>query len=161
MQEKEFRERVMPLQRRMFAKALKTGLCAADAADAVQEAQLRLWRGREGLPDEEGALSAYCLTTLRNECIAILRRRRETATIDGPETAAMTGGEETAEAQDTCRHVEQMIDTLPENQKRVIRMSGFGGFEVREISEATGFTQANVRQLLSRARKRLRILLET
>ncbi|MDE6027304.1 MAG: RNA polymerase subunit sigma-70, partial [Muribaculaceae bacterium] len=52
MEEKEFRQKVMPLQRMMYALALKLGLPPDDAADAVQETQLRLWRGREGLPED-------------------------------------------------------------------------------------------------------------
>ena len=161
MGEKDFSEKVMCLQRRMYSVALKTGLSAADAADAVQEAQLRLWRGREGLPDSDSALRAYCLTTLRNECISVIRKRREMAPIESVDREGSAGDADSAESRDTRRHVERMIDRLPEGQRLVIRMSGFGGFEVSEISEATGFSQANVRQLLSRARKRLRVLMET
>ncbi|MDE6028214.1 MAG: sigma-70 family RNA polymerase sigma factor, partial [Muribaculaceae bacterium] len=62
------------------------------------------------------------------------------------------------EAKDTRRRMEQLIDALPDGQRRVIRLSSFGEFDVMEISDATGFTPGNVRQLLSRGRKRLREL---
>ena len=65
-----------------------------------------------------------------------------------------------AEYNDTRRHIEILIDTLPPGQRDAIRMSGFGGLDNSEIAEATGQTENNVRQLLSRGRRRLRELLE-
>ncbi|MDE7414669.1 MAG: sigma-70 family RNA polymerase sigma factor [Muribaculaceae bacterium] len=157
MEEKEFRQRVMPLQRLMYAMALRLGLPPDDAADAVQETQLKLWRGREGIPEDPSGLKAYCITSIRNECLSLLRRRRrETAPLEA--ATEMGGSVEIPEAEikDTRRMMEQLIDSLPDGQRRVIRLSSFGEFDVPEISEVTGFTPGNVRQLLSRARKRLR-----
>ncbi|MDE5870186.1 MAG: sigma-70 family RNA polymerase sigma factor [Muribaculaceae bacterium] len=157
MEEKEFRQRVMPLQRRMYAMALKLGMPPDDAADAVQETQLKLWRGKAGIPDDSGGLTAYCLTALRNECISFLRKKKELSSLD---SLNMVGIEpETVDIIEPQKRIEILIDTLPEGQKKVIRLSSFGGYEIQEISEATGFTPGNVRQLLSRGRKRLRDLL--
>ncbi|MDE6409183.1 MAG: sigma-70 family RNA polymerase sigma factor [Muribaculaceae bacterium] len=156
MEEKEFRQRVMPLQRLMYALALRLGLPPDDAADAVQETQLKLWRGREGIPEDPPALKAYCMTSIRNECLSVMRRRKETSPI---ETANAVGAETDiadVEIKDTRRRMEQFIDSLPDGQRRVIRLSSFGEYDIMEISEVTGFTPGNVRQLLSRARKRLR-----
>ena len=158
MEEKEFRQKVMPLQRMMYALALKLGLPPDDAADAVQETQLRLWRGREGLPEDPPAMKAYCMIAIKNECLSVIRRRRETTPIeDALGVKAETDAGE-IEAKDTRRRMEQLIDSLPDGQRRVIRLSSFGEFDVMEISDATGFTPGNVRQLLSRGRKRLREL---
>lgn len=158
MEEKEFRQKVMPLQRLMYSLALRLGLPPDDAADAVQETQLKLWRGREGIPEDMPGMKAYCITSIRNECLSLLRRKKETSPI---ETATGLRAEteiSDVEAKDTRRRMEQFIDSLPEGQRRVIRLSSFGEYDVMEISEATGFTPGNVRQLLSRARKRLREL---
>ena len=158
MEEKEFRQKVMPLQRRMYAVALKLGMPPDDAADAVQETQLKLWRGREGIPEKPGALTAYCMVSLRNECISILRKRRDQSPLDQAGQIIGETGPEAVEMRDTRRHIEQLIDLLPEGQQRVIRLSSFGEFDVPEIVEATGYSAGNVRQLLSRGRKRLREL---
>lgn len=158
MEEKEFRQKVMPLQRRMYAVALKLGLPPDDAADAVQETQLKLWRGREGIPEEPGALTAYCLVSLRNECISSLRKRKDRSPIEQAGQIIGEGGTENVEMRDTRHHIERLIDMLPEGQQRVLRLSSFGEFDVPEIAEATGYTPGNVRQLLSRGRKRLREL---
>lgn len=73
MTEKEFRQRVLPLQRLMYGLALKMGMPPDDAADVVQETQIKLWRHRVDIPDDDGALRMYSLSTLRRECITMMR----------------------------------------------------------------------------------------
>ena len=158
MEETEFREKVMPLQRMMYAMALKMGLPPDDAADAVQETQLKLWRGREGIPEDPAATKAYCMVSFRNECLSILRRRLDTTDIENAAGLRSSSVTEMLEANDTKVRIEQLIDSLPEGQQRVIRLSSFGEYDVMEISEVTGYSPGNVRQLLSRGRKRLREL---
>ena len=160
MEEKEFRERIVPLQRLMYGLALKSGLPPEDAADALQEALLNLWRSRGSIPTETYLLRAYCMTTMRNECVSVMRKRRETLPLETAAEIKTAVSADNAESKDTRRHVEKILDTLPENQRKVIRMSSFGEFSVSEISEATGLTAGNVRQLLSRARRSLRNCLD-
>ncbi len=158
MTEQEFRQKVLPLQRQMYGIALRMGIPPDDAADAVQETQIRLWRRRDGIPEDEKELRLYCLTAFRNECISMLRRSKPTVGLD--EAAELRGDEaETTEYRDTRHRIEVLIDTLPAGQSRVIRSSGFGGLDNSEIAEATGQTENNVRQLLSRGRRRLRELI--
>ena len=124
MEEKEFRQRVMPLQRRMYAMALRLGIPPDDAADAVQETQLKLWRGKAGIPDDSGGMTAYCLTAMRNECISFLRKKKDLSTL---ESAGAIGIEpDTVDVIEPQRRIEILIDSLPEGQKRVIRLSSFG-----------------------------------
>ena len=54
---------------------------------------------------------------------------------------------------DEVERVTQLIEQLPENQKRVLKLRGFGDCSMEEIEEITGFSAVNVRTLLSRARK--------
>ncbi|MDE7403236.1 MAG: sigma-70 family RNA polymerase sigma factor [Muribaculaceae bacterium] len=157
MEEKEFRQRVIPLQRLMYSLALKLGLPPADAADAVQEAQLNLWRSREKIPASDRESRAYSMAAVRNECIQWYRRRRPTEPIETVnETVIGSSPGNEAEERDTRRYVEKAIEKLPSGQREVIRLSGLGGLAAEEISEATGISPANVRQLLSRGRRKLR-----
>lgn len=169
MTEREFRERVLSLRRLMYGVALKMGIPPDDAADAVQEALVKLWRHRDGIPENPGESRLYCMAALRNECLSLIRRRppasAASAGIPLEEAADVKASPDNdtglvAEYNDTRRHIEILIDTLPPGQRDAIRMSGFGGLDNSEIAEATGQTENNVRQLLSRGRRRLRELLE-
>lgn len=159
MEDKEFRQKVMPLQRLMYAMALKIGLPPDDAADAVQETLLKLWRRREGIPEEEPARNAYCLIAIRNECLTIIKKQRSDLPIEKAAGINSKPTTEAIEAQDTKNLIEHLISYLPDGQKTVIRLSSFGEYDIPEICDATGYSPGNVRQLLSRGRKRLRELL--
>lgn len=159
MTEKEFRERVVPLQRMMYGIALRMDIPPDDAADTVQETLIRLWRHRDGIPQPPGEARLYCMAAFRNECLSWLRRKRSAVPLE--EAGALAADEPPqTEFRDTRHRIEVLIDTLPGGQREVIRLSGFGGLDNREIAEATGQTENNVRQLLSRGRRRLRELME-
>lgn len=159
MTELEFRQRVAPLQRQMYGIALRMGIPPDEAADAVQETLIKLWRRRDGLPADTAELRLYCLGALRNECISFFRRLRPTVDID--EASGIDSDEDNpAEYADTRRHMETLIDSLPSGQSQAIRLSSFGGLDNGEIARVTGQTENNVRQLLSRGRRRLRQLME-
>lgn len=158
MTETEFRQEVMPLQRFMYGIALRMGIPPDEAGDAVQEALLRLWRHREGIPRAPGELRLYCMTALRNQCLSQLGKMRRDAEIGEAVSIPAVVADDT-EYKDTRFQIECLIDRLPEGQRRVIRLSSFEGLGNDEIAALTGQTDNNVRQLLSRGRKRLRQLI--
>lgn len=150
----EFIDCVLPWQRLMFAVAVRMGLSSDDASDAVQEAMVKLWRLRSRL-DDVADIRSYCLAALRNECISSIRRRRDTAPIDAAAGALAAPG---SGAEGAADDIAALMERLPENQRAVIKMRCMADMDFDEISAATGYSQANVRQLLSRARKNLRKL---
>lgn len=159
MTEEEFRRSVLPLQHAMYGIALRMGIPPDDSADTVQETLLRLWRNRGGIPASPGELRPYCLAAFRNECITLLRRRHPTVDLDRAREIR-SGPAEGTEYRDTRRHIEGLIDRLPPGQRQVVRLSGLGGLDNSEIARATGESEANVRQLLSRGRRRLREMID-
>lgn len=155
MTEQEFRTKVMPLRRLMYGVALRMGIPPDDAADAVQETQIRLWRRREGIPPDAAELKLYCMASMRNECLTRIKLRKATQPIE--EAISKSSGEpDFLEIKDTQSQIEIMIRRLPKGQRDAIRLSAFGEYETSEIADALGQTETNVRQLLSRGRKRLR-----
>lgn len=56
--------------------------------------------------------------------------------------------------------VMQMMNCLPERQKRILLLRSVQDLSMEEIGQVTGLTEVNVRTLLSRARKRLREMCE-
>ena len=157
MTEKEFRERVLPLRKLMYGIGLRIGLSPDDAADAVQETQVRLWQSRASIPSDPPHLKPYCLAAFKNECISLLRRARPKVPIDeSPEI--MAPDTDPVEYADTRQNIRRLIESLPEGQRQAVSLSSFGGMDNKEIAEAMGESDANVRQLLSRGRRRLRQL---
>lgn len=158
MTEQEFRQLVIPLQKLMFGIALKMGLRPNDAADAVQETQIKLWRHRDGIPEDPGDLRLYSMAAVRRQCISMLRSRKISVSIE--EVSEMPAPEEdgSAEYRDQRQRIKNLIDSLPPGQRDALRLSAFGGLDNSEIAEVTGMSESTVRQLLSRGRKRLREL---
>ena len=156
MTESEFRQKVMPLRRQMYGLGLRMGISPDDTADAVQEILLRLWRRRDGIPDAGVELRLYCLSAMRNECLTMMRLSRASAPLDATSDIGCEDTD-TTEFGDTRQHIETLIGCLPPGQRDAIRLSAFGQLETREIAREMGMTETNVRQLLSRARKKLRL----
>ncbi|MDO4318965.1 MAG: sigma-70 family RNA polymerase sigma factor [Bacteroidales bacterium] len=149
-----FRNSIVPLYKPMFAAAAAILGDRDEAADAVQDAMERLWQARESL-DAIQSLPAYCMTVLRRVAIDRIRRRRQTEPIDNiPETAAPPDNT----ARETSAIIDRIIATLPSNQQTVIRLSAFEQKSNDEIAVLTGLSNDNVRQLLSRARRRIKEL---
>lgn len=55
--------------------------------------------------------------------------------------------------------VMRAIERLPAEQKRVFKLSAFGGLSNAEIADILGITQGNVRVILSRVRKFIKEIL--
>jgi RNA polymerase sigma-70 factor (ECF subfamily) len=158
MDAKEFTERFYPFHPRLYRVAYALTGNPDDAEDILQDTYCRLWDRRSELPDMHRA-EAFCVTMVRNLCIDFLRSpgRRAGDDADGmmqisadatPESEFVSG--------ESIRQIDTLMNRLPEKQRTVIRMRAYGECTSEEIEAATGETAANVRVLLSRARKTLR-----
>lgn len=159
MNERQFRERILPLHRMMYAYALAIVRNDNDAQDCVQEAFTRLWESRRRLDSVENHAS-YALSVVRNVAVNSLSVRKGEVSdiaelhIDTPDADALP--DRLLEAKDDLGRIEALMDLLPDNQRRVIALSSVAGLTNDEIMRVTGFSSENVRVLLSRGRKKLR-----
>lgn len=62
------------------------------------------------------------------------------------------------ESADELRLLRTLLPQLPDNQRKAVELSAFSGCSNDEIAELTGESPANVRQLLSRGRRKLKEL---
>lgn len=147
-----FRRKIIPLYKPMYAAAAAILGDRDEAADAVQDAMERLWQARETLGSVQ-SLPAYCMTVLRRVAVDRIRRRRPAEPIDGIVEPAVPPDCNSGETADI---INRIIATLPPNQQAVIRLSAFYQRSNDEIAAQTGLSNENVRQLLSRARRRIR-----
>ena len=122
------------------------------ASDALQDAFCRLWRHRDSFADEEHARAAS-YTAVRNAAIDMVRRRRSTISAgEIPETAA-----DAVEASDLYDEVNSIIvRELTERERSILMMRDRNGFEMDAIAARLEITEANVRLILSRARRKVR-----
>lgn len=138
-------------------RVAETMLRDADlAADAVQDTLVALWqrRWRLGLMKE---LQSYCMKTLHNRCIDILRQQKRdavmTTELEAEEPAFADMSNETEE---TYRRLEQSIASLPSQQQKIIEMKYVKQLNIHEIAQQTGLSETNITTLLSRAYSTLR-----
>lgn len=130
-----------------------------EAADAVQDAMLKLWDRRNHLRNVSN-LKSYCLNVVRNVCLNIIQRRKVPSDAD---TITDIESDEDIHSEIEWKDVSELIikamNRLPDDQKRVLQLSAFGGFSNAEIAELLSTTQGNIRVILSRARNKIKVLL--
>lgn len=160
----EFSQRVMPHSRRMFAVAFRFLQRPEEAEDVLQDVMMKLWQMRDSLPPDKELLP-YLLTVVRNQCIDRLRSRQVIDdNIEVSNIAELGIGDaplstdDKVEEKDRLRHLLGLITQLPPDQQEVLRLRAIEDLSTEEISKKMNIQPDNVRQLLSRARKRLREL---
>lgn len=127
-----------------------------DAADAVQDAFVKLWLQR-GQYDSATHARGAGITTVRNTSIDLARRNRRNSAVP-VEQVASTIAEVTNDDREQAYHqVRAIIDKeLSPNQRAIIDMREMRGMEFEDIAARLGMQPATVRVELSRARKRVR-----
>lgn len=154
MTEQQFRDIVMPHHRLMAGMAMAVLGDREDASDCLQDCLLALWNRRDELEDVDN-VKAYCLRTVRNCALSMLRRTNRLETVI-PEIIESLDPETRLEHKDRLARVMSHIETLPESQREVIRMSAILGLSNDDVAKMSGQSPGNVRTLLSRAGKRLK-----
>ncbi|MDR3062000.1 MAG: RNA polymerase sigma factor [Dysgonamonadaceae bacterium] len=159
MDQKQFKEEVLPLRGQMMIYAQKFFDNKEDAEDIIQELFLKLWHMRNELPNYNN-IPALSTTIVKNLSINKLKLiRRETNQLEGLHpTDEESSISDQLEAKDRLCHVMQIMNQLPDLQQSILRMKHIDGYEVEEIAELIGSTSEAVRMNLSRGRKRVKEL---
>ena len=158
MEASTFKQRFMPYWRHLFWTAWRLTGNTQDAEDLVQEAFLKLWTKRETLGDIDND-KAY-LTTLVTNMFRDRHRRKHLSVADSPPETLSIADEDNLitqiEARDESEQVGILIGQLPQQQQRVLRLHAIDNLSASEIESKTGLSSANIRSLLSRARKNIK-----
>ena len=143
---------------------------AAQAEDIQQTVFLALVRYSDRIRDEEH-LKAWLIRVTNNACKKHFRSLWVKLTVlyddalykeqemqeDGAAIPAAAPPDETSEESELLT---ETVQQLPENSRIVIHLFYYEEMSVREIAQTLGITEQNVKTRLSRARDRLRQLLE-
>lgn len=147
--EETYRQRFLPLYPQLYDAAFALLADQDDASDAVQEVMMKLWSRRNMLSQVESPIG-FSLTMIRNIAIDTIRCRKVSEQPNA-DSAHLIPDEPDSET-----FIKQAIATLPDAQREVLTLSAFGQLSGSEIAAATGQSADNVRQLLCRARRKLR-----
>ena len=149
---KQFESDYLPLQPAMQRMAESLLGDEQDAADVVQDCFVTLWNDRSKL-NRVVNREAFCITLVKRRCVDQLRRRRTTVDI---ETLTSLAEEEAAGDDDRLQLALRLIDRLPEQQSRVVRLRHFNNADTKSIAATLHTSEGNVYTLLSRAYKSLK-----
>lgn len=127
-----------------------------EAEDAMQNLYLKLWERKDELSNLVSP-EGYCRALLKNICIdrwRVIRTRHEEAD-EGCADDIVGDINSDIETRETRLCIRQFLQSLPEQQRRVMLMK-INGKSFEEIEEVTGLSAVNIRVIVSRLRKRFR-----
>jgi len=155
----EFRKKILPQGRRLYALAWRFLNSREEAEDAVQEVMMKLWEERASLDRREN-LAAWCTTITRNCCIDILRRKKRVMFEEMDKIAGVPErGADPAAASDNyeaAQLVSMIVSRMKEPYRSALILRDMEGYSYEETAEAMNSNVNALRTTLSRARKAVR-----
>ena len=131
---------------------------AESARDVVQETFLKLCASERS--SIEGHLAEWLFTVCRNRALDVLRKEQRMSQLREEQVLrCLSPGPaplEAAERQELGERVLELLETLPVNQREVIRLKFQNGFSYQEISRISGHSVSNVGYLIHAGIKTLR-----
>ena len=158
MQASEFKQLFLRCHRKLFSVAYRLMSNAQAAEDIVQETFLKLWMQRDKMENVDNP-EAYSITVLRRLFYDRMRTGHLQEVDKDVGSLQVTSSQNISrqlEAADEYQRVRLLIFHLPEPQGRIMLMRDVEDRSFEEISIETGFSEVNVRSILSRARKKIR-----
>jgi RNA polymerase sigma-70 factor (ECF subfamily) len=153
MTSEKFKNTVIPFATKLYPMVFGILKNEEETRDALQDLMLKLWDRRKSL-DQCTNLSAYILTTARNYCFDLVKKKRPKPFGEKDEFKILNIEEKGVDhdKKEKYEHVQKVIEKLPEKYKTVIRLRDIDGFTFEEIKEMTGLEITYIRVILSRAR---------
>ncbi|MFC5410157.1 RNA polymerase sigma factor [Larkinella bovis] len=154
-----FKQKVLPVQGRLFRLAKLFLRNREEAEDALQEVLLRLWSKRQQL-ETYTSVEALAVQMTRNLCLDQLKSYANRNTGGDADLTTVQASQvspyQQVELSDSAGLLGRIIDALPESQKLILHLRDVEEYSFEEIEEITGLTVNNIRVILSRARQRVR-----
>lgn len=128
-----------------------------DAAEATQEAYIRIVRSLRHL-DEEAAFRTWMFKIVSNVCISEMRKRsrREVPSELEFDVADTVDVEDLATSRLFRDELERLVSELPDVYRSVVLLRDVYGLSGDETAEAMGISPGAVKVRLHRARRKLR-----
>ena len=146
----------------VYRVALRVTGTADDAADAAQDALVKVWKGIADVPADRHR--AWCARVARNAALDLLRRRRVRPAAGRAEPVAEPAcaaplPDHRAEADDLRAELARAVDGLGEPFRSILVLREVEGLSYAEIGDALDLPLTTVKVYLHRARRRARAAL--
>lgn len=130
---------------------------AVDAEELAEELFVNLWINRQSI-DTGKSFNSYLHTIARNSAINFLRRKyMQSAYLNGLQEAESTStSEEELIAKELGLLIDNIVEKMPEQRKRVYKLSRVEGLTNSEIAVQLNTTKRTVESQLSQALKEIR-----
>lgn len=152
MTAQEFEEKYVVQAPHLYEVAYSLLQNQQDAEDVVQDTLVKLWRDADRIDHLQNS-QGYLLRMLRNGCIDLLRERRNETELESFEnTLPETEPPPETETEEKVRFI---LRNLPARARQIVTMRHVAECSIDEICEVTGDSPMNVRQILSRSRRKI------
>lgn len=148
---------------KLYTFILQLGGNPTLAEDVVQEVFLKLWRDREALSAVDN-FNAYLFRMAQNHAINVLRRQsRENLILADLQRLSIQKSQagEALSAKEVQHLLQQAVNNLPPQQRRVFELSRNEEMKYEEIAGQLGISPATVRNHMVQALKAIREFIRT
>lgn len=166
MNEQEFSQKVIVYSGKFYGYSYKLLGDKDEARDVVQDLYLKLWAIKHTFSTINN-IEAFATTIIRNLCIDRLKKIK-IVSLQSDNYREYRLNNENAyddyyeeDVREKVELVRKALNKLPEIQQKVFIMRDFEEKEFEEIAIELDLTPENSRVILSRARKRLREIIES
>ena len=158
MNQQEFKQQFMPFHRMLYRVAFELTGNTQDAEDLLQDTYLRIWQKREVLV-QNGVNEAYLIIMMRH--LYLDKMRHKTLDIsqqleNANEPQENDTPDSKVEMEDEAFLVKDLIAHLPPRERDIMKTYLLEELSYEETEISTGIRQGNLRQIVTRTRKRLK-----
>ena len=127
-----------------------------DAADAVHDAFATVLARPAAYDPRKGPLKPWFLRVVRNRCLDMLRRRRESGLGTEPIADSGTTAEDAAGLAERASAIARALAALPEDKREIVILRDYLDLSYSEIAGVLEIAEGTVMSRLHRARIALR-----
>lgn len=160
MTKEQFQHIVFPLKDPIYRVALRLLRSNMEAEDVTQDVLIRLWLKKDELA-QKSSLEAFAITMVKNLCLDRLKAHSRKVVELLPSDPLLDQGtpHQYAEQEDHKVLVQKAMKGLTDQQKLIVQLKEIEGYDYEEIKQVTGMEVNAIRVNLSRARKKIKVVL--
>lgn len=142
---------------------VRLGLDAAQAEELTQDVMVAVWRKAGSFDRRQASVSTWIFRIARNRRIDVFRQERR-AQLDAHDPAfqpaSETAPDDAAQASEQEARVRQAMESLPPEQRELVREAFYEDRSHREIADRTGVPLGTVKSRLRLAMAKLKLRLD-